>query len=76
MIAARCICRVGDNDPRCGASSIQRFDGEDLGIAGRVVGQNQQCKAWWEAELARKKAEKEADESYKQSLAARVRPPA
>ena len=27
--------RVGDNDPRCGVSSLQMFEGEDLGKAKR-----------------------------------------
>ncbi len=64
--------RVGDFDGRCGASSIQKFDGEDLSIASRVLGQSEQCKAWWEAELARKQAEEQADEVHKQALASRV----
>ena len=66
--------RVGDSDARCGAASIQKFEGEDLSIASRVLGQNQQCKAWWQAELARKKAEKDANDSYNQALASRVSP--
>lgn len=28
--------RVGDNDPRCGVSSLQLFEGEDLGKQQRV----------------------------------------
>ena len=65
--------RMGDSDSRCGPASIQKFDGEDLSLAARVLGQNQQCKAWWEAELAKKQAEKEAEELHKQSVASRVR---
>ena len=67
------VVRVGDYDARCGASSIQKFDGEDLSIASRVLGQSEQCKAWWEAELAKKQAEKTADEAHKKDLASRVR---
>lgn len=66
------VRRVGDSDARCGPASIQRFDGEDLSIASRVLGQNEQCRAWWEAELAKKQADKEAEELHKQSIASRV----
>lgn len=34
--------RVGDDDSRLGPSSLQTFDGEDLGIAERVQRQQQQ----------------------------------
>lgn len=63
---------MGDSDARCGPASIQRFEGEDLSIASRVLGQNEQCRAWWEAELAKKQAEKEAEELHKRSIASRV----
>jgi len=30
--------RVGDDDPRCGPASMQRFDGEDLSVSSRARG--------------------------------------
>lgn len=30
--------RVGDDDPRLGASSMQRFDGEDLSVRAHSTG--------------------------------------
>lgn len=52
--------RVGDNDARCGPSSIQRFDGEDLAAAERSQAQHQQCYDWWEAQRAQHEAQKAA----------------
>ena len=51
-------CRIGDNDARCGPSSIQRFDGEDLAAAERSQAQHQQCYDWWEAQRAQHEAQK------------------
>ncbi len=53
-------CRVGDNDARCGPSSIQKFDGEDLAAAERSQAQHQQCYDWWEAQRAQHEAQKAA----------------
>eukprot|EP01138_Halocafeteria_seosinensis_P001463 gb/GECG01001499.1/.p1 GENE.gb/GECG01001499.1/~~gb/GECG01001499.1/.p1 ORF type:complete len:389 (+),score=104.98 gb/GECG01001499.1/:1-1167(+) len=38
--------RISDNDPRCGPSSIQQFDGEDLHAAERVAMQAEQLRTW------------------------------
>ena len=54
------VCRVGDNDARCGPSSIQKFDGEDLAAAERSQAQHQQCYDWWEAQRAQHEAQKAA----------------
>ena len=56
----RTACRVGDNDARCGPSSIQKFDGEDLAAAERSQAQHQQCYDWWAAQLAQHEAQKAA----------------
>lgn len=50
--------RVGDDDPRCGPSSLQRFDGEDLSAGERHAAQVEQLKAWWAAQAAAKDAER------------------
>jgi len=56
----RTACRIGDNDARCGPSSIQKFDGEDLAAAERSQAQHQQCYDWWEAQRAQHEAQKAA----------------
>ncbi|CAK8689591.1 RIB43A-like with coiled-coils protein 2 [Clavelina lepadiformis] len=38
--------RVGDDDPRCGISSLQKFDGEDLNSKSRKKLQNEQLREW------------------------------
>eukprot|EP00756_Hemistasia_phaeocysticola_P001563 Hpha_TRINITY_DN11104_c0_g1::TRINITY_DN11104_c0_g1_i1::g.28047::m.28047 len=38
--------RVGDDDPRCGPSSMQKFDGEDLSAAERKRLQAQKMREW------------------------------
>ena len=54
---------MGDDDPRCGASSLQVFDGEDLTAEQRKAAQQQQTRAWCaeaaveKAALARREAE-------------------
>ena len=47
--------RVGDFDPRCGASSLQIFAGEDLKKGDRIKMQEIQMRDW----CAQKKAEKQ-----------------
>ena len=60
--------RVHDDDPRCGVSSIQKFDGEDLNSKARKKFQAEQYREWCaqqkrERELA-EKSQKEADRLY------------
>lgn len=38
--------RISDNDPRCGPSSLQAFDGEDLHAPERMAMQAEQLRAW------------------------------
>ncbi len=42
--------RVTDDDPRCGISSIQKFDGEDLNNKARTQFQHEQLREWSEAQ--------------------------
>lgn len=46
--------RVGDDDPRCGTSSLQRFAGEDLTAADRCRAQEGQCRTWWQQQQVEK----------------------
>jgi len=60
--------RVCDDDPRCGASSLQKFEGEDLDGKDRRIAQAQQQKAWAQQQLDEKQAkkwmEKDANRQY------------
>lgn len=60
--------RVHDDDPRCGISSMQKFDGEDLNKKAREGYQNEQLREWSEQQMKeRKQAEanqKKADRLY------------
>lgn len=60
--------RVSDDDPRCGLSSMQKFDGEDLAHNSRVVYQREQMQDWFERQIQeRENAErtmKAADRYY------------
>lgn len=60
--------RVGDEDPRNGASSLQRFEGEDLDARARRAAQQLQQHSWAqqqvEEKLAKKWMEQEADRTY------------
>lgn len=60
--------RVSDDDPRCGISSIQKFDGEDLSEEARKKLMQEQMREWTkkqseEKKLARARQE-EADRLY------------
>lgn len=60
--------RVGDDDPRLGPSSLQKFDGEDLSAGDRKAAQMEQARRWWEEQGAQKAAmlaaEKEAEQAH------------
>lgn len=60
--------RMGDDDPRAGPSSMQKFDGEDLSAGDRKAAQLEQSRIWWEEQAAQKAAmkaaEKESDMAY------------
>ncbi|XP_041349101.1 RIB43A-like with coiled-coils protein 2 [Gigantopelta aegis] len=52
--------RVHDDDPRCGISSIQKFDGEDLNSKARKKFQAEQSREWH----AQQKRERDLAEQY------------
>jgi vacuolar-type H+-ATPase subunit I/STV1 len=60
--------RVSDDDPRCGISSLQKFDGEDLNNKARSKFQEEQRRVWAEQQIReRQQAEdnqKKADRLY------------
>jgi hypothetical protein len=43
--------RVGDEDPRCGVSGMQRFEGEDLQERDRLKMQKDQMKVWTKEQM-------------------------
>ena len=43
--------RVADDDPRCGPSSIQKFEGEDLNTKARQGYQKEQNREWLDAQV-------------------------
>jgi hypothetical protein len=60
--------RVGDEDPRNGPSSMQKFEGEDLDYAARRAAQQRQQREWARQQvnekLAKKWMEQERDRAY------------
>lgn len=54
--------RVGDDDARLGASSLQRFDGEDLERDDRVRKQRTQQRDWVVAQVTEREQKKQFDE--------------
>ncbi|GJQ77351.1 hypothetical protein Trydic_g20761 [Trypoxylus dichotomus] len=67
--------RLRDDDPRCGPSSAQKFEGEDLSSEERLKVQRDQLKSWLDQQMLEKEsAEKErkaAEDSYKAAIIAR-----
>ncbi|CAH8450110.1 unnamed protein product [Dicrocoelium dendriticum] len=56
--------RISDDDPRCGVSSMQMFDGEDLNGKARNQYQREQMQDWFERQIEeRKLAEAAKDEA-------------
>lgn len=53
--------RVSDDDPRCGISSLQKFDGEDLNNKARTKFQNEQLREW-STQQAREKKQAELNQ--------------
>lgn len=53
--------REGDDDARCGPSSLQKFYGEDLTAGERMKMQQEQAKNWWDTQSAEKAAVKAAE---------------
>lgn len=62
--------RVGDDDPRCGVSSLQKFEGEDLDNPSRRLAQAQQQRNWAQAQtdekLMKKWMERDANRTYEE----------
>jgi len=60
--------RVSDDDPRCGISSMQKFDGEDLNNKARNKFQGEQLREWSEQQKREKEQadlnQKKADRLY------------
>ncbi|KPI86942.1 flagellar protofilament ribbon protein-like protein [Leptomonas seymouri] len=60
--------RVGDEDPRNGPSSMQKFEGEDLDYAARRAAQQRQQREWAQQQenekLAKKWMEQARDRAY------------
>lgn len=59
--------RVHDDDPRCGVSGIQKFEGEDLNNKARTKFQQEQLREWSEQQLKEKE-----DAKHNQSQADRL----
>jgi hypothetical protein len=71
--------RISDDDPRIGVSSIQRFEGEDLGVSNREALQKEQMRVWTEEQMYEKervkqqaKAETEKYEKFQMSINAKM----
>ncbi len=60
--------RVSDDDPRCGISSMQKFEGEDLNSKARNKYQSEQMRGWAAQQMREKKQaeenQKKADQLY------------
>ncbi|XP_076447852.1 RIB43A-like with coiled-coils protein 2 [Babylonia areolata] len=60
--------RVHDDDPRCGISSLQKFDGEDLNGKARSKFQAEQARNWFSEQMQEKEQAKQnqdmADKLY------------
>mmetsp|Transcript_10904 Transcript_10904/g.18922 ORF Transcript_10904/g.18922 Transcript_10904/m.18922 type:complete len:368 (+) Transcript_10904:113-1216(+) len=61
--------RLGDDDPRLGPSSMQKFDGEDLTAGDRKREQMAQSRAWYEEQAAHKAALRAAQQEAEQAYA-------
>lgn len=57
--------RDGDNDPRLGPSSLQKFAGEDLSHDARQKLQQQQMRQWNQQQLELKEKEREEEETIR-----------
>lgn len=56
--------RVSDDDPRCGISSLQKFDGEDLNNKARNQYQAEQLREW---ALEQKREREQAEENQRRA---------
>ncbi|KAJ3305802.1 Protein Tax-1 [Kappamyces sp. JEL0829] len=58
--------RIGDDDPRCGPSTLQQFDGEDLDYGKRDALQKLQMRVWVEEQTYEKERIKQELSAEKQ----------
>ncbi|XP_044254489.1 RIB43A-like with coiled-coils protein 2 [Tribolium madens] len=67
--------RTADDDPKCGPSSAQKFEGEDLVSIERAKVQRDQVKSWLDQQIMEKEAadkeRKAAEEAYREAIKAR-----
>lgn len=67
--------RFRDDDPRCGISSAQKFEGEDLLSEERLKIQREQIRAWLDQQVnervSAQKERKDAEEAYQAAMIAR-----
>ncbi|PSN32995.1 RIB43A-like with coiled-coils protein 1 [Blattella germanica] len=67
--------RLLDDDPRCGPSSAQKFEGEDLSSKDRLKAQRDQYRSWLEQQVAERRAaendRKAAQKAYDEAIIAR-----
>eukprot|EP00218_Dolichomastix_sp_CCMP3274_P011117 CAMPEP_0170143888 /NCGR_PEP_ID=MMETSP0033_2-20121228/13188_1 /TAXON_ID=195969 /ORGANISM="Dolichomastix tenuilepis, Strain CCMP3274" /LENGTH=374 /DNA_ID=CAMNT_0010380359 /DNA_START=30 /DNA_END=1154 /DNA_ORIENTATION=+ len=65
--------RVGDEDPRNGVSSLQKFEGEDLTCGERKKLQQAQQAAWCQAQMSEKEAKAQYELKADAEMAALLR---
>ncbi|XP_065159348.1 RIB43A-like with coiled-coils protein 2 [Atheta coriaria] len=67
--------RMFDDDPRCGLSSMQKFEGEDIYAQERRKIQAEQTKVWLDQQMDEKergeRERREAEEAYREATRAR-----
>eukprot|EP00760_Papus_ankaliazontas_P027064 PhM_4_TR3131/c1_g1_i1/m.9188 len=56
--------RVGDDDPRCGAASLQKFEGEDLDNQCRKRHQMNQMRSWAQQQVDEREMKKMMEREY------------
>jgi hypothetical protein len=64
--------RIGDDDPRCGASSLQKFGGEDLMKRHREVVQQKAQASWVEQQIFEKTMAAQIDQDASDDFAVQV----
>merc|ERR1719453_1473468 len=64
--------RIGDDDARCGPSSLQKFGGEDLMKRQREVQQQKAQASWVEQQIFEKTMAKQAEQEEKDNFAVQV----
>eukprot|EP01007_Sphenomonas_quadrangularis_P002434 NODE_391_length_1550_cov_180.762159_g284_i0.p1 GENE.NODE_391_length_1550_cov_180.762159_g284_i0~~NODE_391_length_1550_cov_180.762159_g284_i0.p1 ORF type:complete len:368 (-),score=85.18 NODE_391_length_1550_cov_180.762159_g284_i0:308-1411(-) len=64
--------RIGDEDPRCGAASMQMFDGEDLSASERRRAQADQLKRWVQQQVDERDTKKWLEKDQDRELEERA----